>query len=369
MKKLLFLLHLPPPVHGSSMVGKQIHDLVLGRGDWNPTFININTSSSSAEIGRVGTRKIALYFRLIFRVLSALRNRPETVYFAITVSGGGLFKDLGFVVLIKLFRRRVIYHLHNKGVANRGKHWLYRLIYSWVFKNSRVVLLSNELYLDVAPFVRPDQVDLCPNGVPDTAGRSLMVKKMNDVPLILFLSNLIESKGIGVLLEACAELAKQGILFKVDFVGGEADWTSEYFYQQIGALGLADRVRYRGRLIGADKDSAFAMADIFCLPTFYHNECMPLVLLEAMQWGIPCVSTFEGAIPSVIVDGETGFLVPQRDVRSLVFALRNLLSDPVLRTRMGNGGRARFEQRFSVDNFNRRILDIFDKCLVASNHV
>ena len=52
-------------------------------------------------------------------------------------------------------------------------------------------------------------------------------------------------------------------------------------------------------------------------PTFYHNECFSLVLLEAMEHGLPCISTTEGGIPGIVDDGKTGFLVPKHDVAVL----------------------------------------------------
>ena len=64
--------------------------------------------------------------------------------------------------------------------------------------------------------------------------------------------------------------------------------------------------------------------------TFYHNECFPLVLLEAMEHGLPCISTTEGGIPGIVDDGKTGFLVPKHDVAVLADKILLLLNDSVL---------------------------------------
>lgn len=93
-------------------------------------------------------------------------------------------------------------------------------------------------------------------------------------------------------------------------------------------------------------------------PTFYHNECFPLVLLEAMEHGLPCISTTEGGIPGIVDDGKTGFLVPKHDVATLADKILLLLNDSVLRSNMGKVGREKFEKEFTLEVFEKRMTRI-----------
>lgn len=93
-------------------------------------------------------------------------------------------------------------------------------------------------------------------------------------------------------------------------------------------------------------------------PTFYHNECLPLVLLEAMEHGLPCISTTEGGIPGIVDDGKTGFLVPKHDVAVLADKILLLLNDSVLRSNMGKAGREKFEKEFTLEVFEKRMVEI-----------
>ena len=93
-------------------------------------------------------------------------------------------------------------------------------------------------------------------------------------------------------------------------------------------------------------------------PTFYHNECFPLVLLEAMEHGLPCISTTEGGIPGIVDDGKTGFLVPKHDVAVLADKILLLLNDSVLRSNMGKVGREKFEKEFTLEVFEKRMVEI-----------
>lgn len=95
-------------------------------------------------------------------------------------------------------------------------------------------------------------------------------------------------------------------------------------------------------------------------PTFYHNECFSLVLLEAMEHGLPCISTTEGGIPGIVDDGKTGFLVPKHDVAVLADKILLLLSNPDLRCKMGKAGREKFKKEFTLEVFEKRMTWILE---------
>ena len=176
--------------------------------------------------------------------------------------------------------------------------------------------------------------------------------KLNAVPRLLMLSNLIVSKGIYVLLEACQRLKERGVAFHCDYVGGESkEVTGEQFRKAIAERGLEDCVIYHGPQYGADKDRAFRRADIFVQPTF--DDCFPLTLVEAMQYRLPIVSTDVGAIPDIVTDGVNGLVCKQQDVDSLVEALITLLADAALRREMGERGHARYLKEMTLEAFEK----------------
>lgn len=100
----------------------------------------------------------------------------------------------------------------------------------------------------------------------------------------------------------------------------------------------------------------FAAADLFVLPTL--GECLALVLMEAAAAGLPIVTTDVGALAEAVRPGETGLIVPPRDVAALRGALAALLDDPALRWRMGRGGHALAGERFVAPRNNHQLLDL-----------
>ena len=366
-KKILFLLHLPPPFHGSSIVGLNIKKNVVINKTFDCYYINLLASNHLNETGKVNFKKIfgfVITFAKVFRLL--IFKRPKLCYLALTVTGAALYKDLILVALLKIFCVKRLYHLHNKGVSLHKDKIINRICYRYLFKNAEVIILSKYLYFDVQHFVPKSKLHICPNGVDDegkdnTENAGIKQHKA-ELPIvnILFLSNLIESKGVFVLLEALSLLKKKQVLFECVFIGGEGNVTSSQFTERKTKLGLNGQVSYQGQKYS---EKAFLKADIFAFPTYYSNECLPLVLLEAMSYSLPIVSTFEGGIPDVVEDGVTGFLVPQEHIELLAEKLELLIKSSSLRQQMGSAGRDSYEQKFSQKIFEQRFVEILNRVI------
>lgn len=113
------------------------------------------------------------------------------------------------------------------------------------------------------------------------------------------------------------------------------------------ALGT-ERVRLHGPLPNSQVSACYEQAGIFVFPSLWH-EPFGIPVIEAMAAGLPVIATRGGALPEVIIDGETGILVERGDAAGLAQALRLLLRDPQLRARMGAAGRERVQRLFTWD--------------------
>ena len=364
-KNVLFILHLPPPVHGSSLVGATIKDSKLINESFDCRYINLLVSRTVYETGKPSVLKVFRFVGVwVSLLLEIAKKRPDICYLALTATGAAFYKDVLLVAVLRLFRIKRIYHLHNKGVSKNQSSRMNTLLYRFVFTNADIILLSKHLYSDIQAFVSQERIFICPNGIVDTHSNPVSDSLNKERPVqILFLSNLIESKGVSVLLDACAILHQQGIDFTCNFVGAEGDMSTNQFNDKVIEKQLSGRVNYLGKKFGADKQEIIASADIFAFPTYYSNECFPLVLLEAMCDGLPIVTTFEGGIPDMIKDGINGYLVPQKNAAVLAERLLTLIQDPALRNQMGIAGRQKFEMEFTVAIFENRMVRILKKLL------
>ncbi len=131
---------------------------------------------------------------------------------------------------------------------------------------------------------------------------------------------------------------------------------------EVRRLGLASVVRLAGER--NDVAQLLAASDVFVLSS--RSEGLPLSILEAMAAGLPVVATNVGGVPELVLEGETGLLVPPGDPHSLAGALERLLDDSELRGRMGAAGRIRVEERFDLVSTRQAHLDLYSSLLAVA---
>jgi glycosyltransferase involved in cell wall biosynthesis len=363
--KILFILHFPPPIHGASVVGGYIKQSALLNRTFDCRYINLGLSDSVEEIGDNSFGKVSRYLGLIWKVKKQLIfSRPDLCYLSINAQGPGFYKDALIVLLVRLFGIKPVYHFHNKGITANKINFFENILYRLVFRNADVILISERLYYDFRKYVPETRVHYCTNGIPDCSGlRAQSLRHPSQgkdkICQLLFLSHLFESKGIFILLEACKILQNRKLNFHCTVVGGEGDVTVQQFISEVNGSGMKDCVSYAGKKHWEDKAEAFTNADIFVHPSYL--DCLPLVLLEAMQNSLPVISTDHGAIPDAVEDGVTGFIVPQKDAEALAEKLEILIKDPDLRKRMGQAGREKYEREFTLEKFEKRMVEILEK--------
>jgi glycosyltransferase involved in cell wall biosynthesis len=198
--------------------------------------------------------------------------------------------------------------------------------------------------------VAPGRITVVPSGVeaerftPSPERRAAARARYATPPAatVLAVVGALETrKGHDVLLRAVARLADPTIV--VWCAGDGAERAA--LEAQRGALGLADRVRFLGRV--DDVAELLAGADVCVMPS--RHEGLGVAALEAMAAGLPVVASRVGGLPEAIVDGETGCLVPPDDADALAGALARLVADRELRCALGAAGAARARARFSMD--------------------
>src|SRR5690606_29730609 len=217
-----------------------------------------------------------------------------------------------------------IFHLHGKGIKNELKSNFKKKLYASVFKNVHVIQLAEVLYDDIKD-VYPNQPYLLPNGIKKIKIDSL--QEANQITTFIYLSNLMEEKGILIFLEAVKNLKEFDNKFKVHIVGPSSDVTIEQLEEYINQNGLTN-VELFGPAFNEKKYEHLLQSDVFVLPTYYKNEYFPISILEAYQSGLVVLYTDNGAIPSMVQDYQNGFLVPQRDVLALTERMKYLIENP-----------------------------------------
>jgi glycosyltransferase involved in cell wall biosynthesis len=181
--------------------------------------------------------------------------------------------------------------------------------------------------------------------VPPDAGATLRAS-LNfpaDTVLVGSVCRLIEQKGLIYGLRGFAEIADR--IPQAHYVLTGDGLLRPELEAEVHALGLADRVHFLGWR--DDARAVMAGLDVLLAPSLW--EGFGLVFLEAMALGVPVISTQVSAIPEVVVDGETGWLVPVSDAPAIAVALGEALDQPFVRKARGAAGRRRLETQFSAE--------------------
>ena len=364
--RILFILHLPPPIHGAAMMGKYIQESELINSSFDCFCINLATAGSLSDIGHVSLEKLLKYLLLLRYISHVVKEiRPELVYITPNAGGKAFFKDFIVVQMLKSMGCKIIAHYHNKGVSAYQSKWIYNFLYKRFFSNLKVILLAENLYKDIAKYVKREDVYICPNGIPSSCKEEMEARRNNVIPHLLFLSNLLISKGVIVLLDALKILKEKEYTFVCQFIGGEtAEINAVQFFEEVNKRELSDLVTYVGRKVREEKEAFFRQADIFVFPTYY--ETFGLVNLEAMEYKLPVISTNEGGIPDIVKDGENVLICEKQNPVSLADCIAKLLDDEELRVKMGSAGHEKFCREFTLDKFENRMRDILNQNLFSS---
>lgn len=167
---------------------------------------------------------------------------------------------------------------------------------------------------------------------------------------VLCVGRLVEKKGLDVLIDAFALLARRGVPFTATLIGDGEE--RGRIHDRVEAAGLGGRVELAGALDSAEVRRRMGEAELLCLPCKIgedgNRDALPTVLLEALASGLPCISTPVTGIPEILDHGRAGTLVPVNDVEATARAMERVMADPRLRAEQAAAGRARAEQFFDA---------------------
>jgi len=184
---------------------------------------------------------------------------------------------------------------------------------------------------------------------------------------IISIGRLVAFKGFEYLIDACADLARQGLQFTCEIIGDGP--LRDDLEARIRNLKLSDRVHLLGSLSQEAVLEKLKAADIFALASVTDtqgaSDVFPTVIIEAMAAARPVVSTRLAGIPESVVDGETGLLVSPEDTMALAEALGRLIQDAKLRFHYGRAGRARLEQHFRIEHTVGPLIELLQRTATA----
>lgn len=360
---ILLVGQTPPPHHGQSVVTGMLFD--HGWGDLKVERLRMAYSDRIDAVGKAGFRKVVHLFELVLKTWwIVLKERPRILYYLpASANRVPVVRDIIYLGLVRRLFPKTVFHYHagglpeyleNAGLLGR----VGRRMYSdadlsieiseteqppgRLFAAKKTVYVANGLDVELLARSRPDDAEL----------------------RVLFLGALNEGKGVLDIIRATKIARRKGCQFEVVMVGA---WASGTFKQQAEALvadeGLADVIVFPGPMKGGEKWQAYADADVFIFPSHYEAENFPLVLIEAMAFGLPIISTHWRGIPQLVGDSGAALLSAINAPEQYAASLVSLCQSSALRREMGERARAHYLNRFTRDVFVGSMKAAFESVL------
>ena len=329
----------------------EFHDRLQASGfEWIPFSLSRQGTNPINEL-RTLWSLIHLYYRIKPDIVHHFTIKP-VIYGSLaaqilgikgiinSITGlGHLFIDTSFITRILLGFTKILYRL--------GLHRT-----QVIFENP-----EDQNTFIKHRFIKPEQTHLI-LGTGVNIDKFSPVKSENEIPLVLFASRLLATKGLKEFVDAAYILKQKGIRARFAIAGTpDPGNPASISPEQINAWEESGTVEIWGWQ--SDMPSILAQADIFCLPSY--REGVPSALLEACASALPIVATHVPGCRDVVIHNINGLLVPPKNSQALADALEKLIISPDLRDQMGKSGRQFALVKFSLDKIIQQTLAVYPK--------
>jgi len=346
---------LPPPLNGMTVM-TALARLALVREDIPCVHLDLSDHRTVGNVGRLDWSNVLLAFQHWAAMHRALaQERPRLVYLPIAQSTLGFLRDSLLFQAARWHRVPVVVHLHGASFGSfyKGANRAVRAVVRWSLRDvPAAIVLGPSTRGAFEGLIPPERVHVVPNGIPSPPPFLPRPDPLDRFD-VLYVSNMIEGKGYRDLLGAIPEVVRMHPTLRVRLAG---EWSSarerDAVSAEIQRLGLGDHVRFVSTATGIRKAQLFQGARVFVFPPTA-VEGQPVVILEAMSFGLPVITTRLGGIPDIVGEGETGLFVPPRHPEAIAKAILRLLGDEALCSRIGEAGRRRFHRSHRLGAFQR----------------
>jgi len=360
MKKIVILAQTPPPYHGQAVI---LSALVDAKWDWcEKKHIRLNYSENIEDVGRFSFRKVYKMIKVIHSVYKEKKSGQINiiVYPPAPARRVPFFRDVITLFFIRKWAKKTVFHFHSGGFNKivSGFSPLEKLIARKIYGKAEAVVLSSYFQKKEVGWLKLNDAYINASGIEDEYASRKLVR--NEKPIILSMGLLSEEKGVMISLSAALILKEKGFEYKWYFVGG---WHTKRFEKSTKAFvinnHLSKYIEFKKPVSGNEKWNLYRNADIFCFPTHYSIEVMPIVIIEAMMMKKAIVSTKWRSINEMITNQKEGLLVKIKDPVAVAKAIEKLIEDTTLRDEIALAARNKYLRHYTLAIHQNRMENIY----------
>lgn len=309
--KILIIGPFPEPINGCSLANQVLLKQLELKKEISVAIINTSSKNISSEnVGRFSFGKVFSFLK-VYKKTGTI-SKSDVVYTTPGQTFFGIVKYMPFYFYCLMAGRPYIIHIHGNHLGNEYKSlWgLKKRFFAFFIRRAAAgIVLSESLKTNFDGLLNPKKVFIVENFAQDILVQKAAVVKPKDKLRLLYLSNLMEEKGILDFLDSLILLKNAGVAFEADIAGkieDESEVIINNKFQEL--LGF---IKFHGVVSGQSKIDLLEGSNVFVLPTYYRMEGQPISLIEAMATGNIIVTTKFSGIPDII-STENGCFVPSK---------------------------------------------------------
>lgn len=359
--KIAIIGPFPKPINGCSLANEILaKQLRLNKNIFVSTMNTNADTISSENVGHFSFKKVFSFLK-VYKNVSTIK-KSDVIYTTPGQTFFGVAKYIPFYFYCLLYKKRYIIHIHGNHLGNEFKSltgfkkWFFSY---FIKKASAGIVLSNSLSNNFDFLLNQDKVFVVENFAQDELTQMESINKPKDKLRLLYLSNLMEEKGILDFLDTLILLRNEGVDFSAD-IAGKIEDESEFIIKN-KFCELEGLVNYHSVVFGEAKIKLLKESNVFILPTYYRMEGQPISLIEAMATGNIIVTTKFSGIPDIISE-ENGYFIQPKNPQSIFESLINI--DKNLEQQIDKYSNVNIQYvkaNFTEAQFAHKILNIIDQ--------
>jgi len=338
--------------------GNEVHIISFRDADING--VNVHHIDSSESID---TNPSASIFSKFGYVLSSNHIKKLIKRINPAILHAHWATSYGFLAALSGFHPFILSTWGNDIIILPKKYWIIKKIVEYNLKKADVVTATSSMLASAtAEFIHDGKaVHTIPFGVDTNLFTPSKEKSPGGKICIGIVKALEEKYGIEYLIRAFKIISERGYESNLIIVGEGS--LRKNLEELAESLSLANSVRFTGKVDNTAVIEFLHMIDIFIVPSISSSETFGVAALEASSCGIPVIASNIGGLPEVIVDGETGYLVPPQNEAAIAERIIKLIKNPRLRQQLGNAGRKFVLTNYEWNSCAKKMEEVYNRIL------
>ncbi|WP_439128207.1 glycosyltransferase family 4 protein [Polaribacter sp.] len=356
---ILIIGPFPDPISGVSIANINVKKILDKNKNFSVRIINTTYPKFDENLGKFSFKKFFFYLFINFKIYKIIKT--DKVYITPGQTFFGILKYSPFIILSRFLKKELIIHVHGNFIRNQ-----YKLLNGWkkntykylISKFDKGIVLSNSLRPNLTPFLDEEKIFSLPNFAEDFLFKEQKIKNNTEAINIIYLSNLMQEKGIIVLLKVLQKLEKEGIAYAAK-IAGNIDVKSQKTISNL--LNNLENTTYLGIVKGEEKKNLLLWGNVFVLPTYYKMEGQPISIIEAMATNNVIITTNHAGISDLIMEGINGYFVEKKSINDLKEKLEYLINNKTTLNKIILNNKKLFLSNFTINKFEKKLINILLK--------